>query len=74
MTKEKLELESAFPIMETKDTESVAIGVSKRFYAACAAMQGMLSNSNPDLIMWDEEKVVGYAYKIADELLKQEGL
>ena len=60
-------------------------GMSKRFYAACAAMQGLLSGyySNPDMMkILDkdsmEEKmalstfIVDQSYYIADELLRQE--
>ena len=49
-------------------------GMSKRFYATCAAMQGILSNS-----YWiKSEQSINYkhtvkiAYKMADELLEQE--
>lgn len=49
-------------------------GISKRFYAACAAMQGMLSTKT---IIDGKEKltpksIVTAAYIFADELLKQE--
>ena len=47
-------------------------GMSKRFYAACAAMQGMLANQSVNQI--PDEIVIKTAYKIADELLKQEDL
>ena len=49
-------------------------GMSKRFYAACAAMQGLLSNEsmidnhNLDSIEW----IAKHAIMQADELLKQE--
>lgn len=56
-------------------------GCSKRFYAACAAMQGLLANYNSQ---WRDENtgkitnelipeyVARAAYKFADELLAQE--
>ena len=44
-------------------------GMSKRFYAACAAMQGMLANSNTQGGIID---IVKTSYEFADELLKQE--
>ena len=47
-------------------------GMSKRFYAACAAMQGMLANQSVTHI--PDEIVIKTAYKLADELLKQEQL
>ena len=43
-------------------------GMSKRFYAACAAMRGLLSN--PTIIPSD--KLAEYSFKYVDELLKQE--
>ena len=48
-------------------------GMTKRFYAACAAMQGLLA-SNAFLIYStkDQEKCAELSYKFADELLKQE--
>ena len=73
----KLGQESAFPLIETKDTESVEPGMSKRFYAACAAMNGMLSGDSE--VMFSQIITGNYAkdcikasYKLADELLKQE--
>ena len=47
-------------------------GMSKRFYAACAAMQGLLANPNPDMVRMDAKSVADMAYKHADELLSQE--
>lgn len=53
-------------------------GMSKRFYTACMAMQGLLSN--PNLDEWSihldnvHEKLAQSAYQYADELLKQEQL
>lgn len=50
-------------------------GASKRFYAACAAMQGILANSQ---FMTDckcsPKEIIEYCYEVADELLRQEGL
>jgi hypothetical protein len=56
--------------------------MSKRFYAACAAMQGILANSAAltgaaKSVFSDNEKVeviIKQSYKFADELLKQEKL
>ena len=54
-------------------------GMSKRFYAACMAMQGMLANPNivkpsPSRGNLDEEYIQfsKIAFEYADELLKQE--
>lgn len=71
----KLGQEPAFPnesnaYMQMPD----CFGMSKRFYAACYAMQGVLattSNSNE----WIKPGVLAKrAYEYADELLKQENL
>ena len=47
-------------------------GQSKRFYAACAAMQGLLSNPYPDIIWLDNKVICEMAYMFADKLLTQE--
>ena len=77
--KQKLGQEPAFANgnKNTKDSDGTPNGMSKRFYAACAAMQGLLSNSfvntvlsqNPEV---QNTEIVNKAYAIADELLKQE--
>lgn len=66
---DKLGQEPAFSCV-TGDTSNGYLqeGMSKRFYAACAAMQGILSN--PTIIPSD--KLAEYSFKYADELLKQE--
>ena len=47
-------------------------GMSKRFYAACKAMQGLLASfSDGSPAMWDTD-IVSRAFEIADEMLKQE--
>ena len=47
-------------------------GMSKRFYAACAAMQGMVANQDTRSWAHSYQDVIASAYKHADELLKQE--
>lgn len=47
-------------------------GISKRFYAVCAAMQGILSGTNLSANSFNTMGVVQRAYEVADELLKQE--
>ena len=49
-------------------------GISKRFYAACAAMQGILANPKVELLGKDVITItlIKSSYKLADELLKQE--
>lgn len=88
----KLGQEPAFP---TNDDQYGNIGthtegISKRFYAACAAMQGILSSHKEGLYCDRQEAIpdIGLkerytlnskylaevSYRIADELLKQENL
>jgi hypothetical protein len=70
MEENKLGKEPAFPVEVNVTKPRTTMGISKRFYAACAAMQGCLSNPNVNdhkLDFWVEK-----AYEVADELLKQE--
>lgn len=85
--------EPAFPFTEKQigaygeKYDVVTVGMSKRFYAACAAMQGILSGKHENLqcnrkgdsafpinqtLSYNFEKIAINAFKIADELLKQE--
>ena len=50
-------------------------GSSKRFYAACAAMQGLLGNGKYSDTELDNTipSFIKLCYKCADELLRQEG-
>lgn len=50
----------------------VAKGMSRRFYAACAAMQGILAGNELSKYVLDPVAVIQQAYNYADELLKQE--
>lgn len=47
-------------------------GMSKRFYAACAAMQGNLAN--PNSAFTSIQDCIQTSFMHADELLKQENL
>ena len=47
-------------------------GMSKRFYAACAAMQGILASPNADVQLLNDNQKAEYSFIIADKLLKQE--
>lgn len=68
MMKSKLGQEPAFP-----HPSGMQDGMSKRFYAACAAMQGLLSSSYYNLHDHSaSETYCKKAYLMADELLKQE--
>jgi hypothetical protein len=79
MENEKLKLgtESAFPTSseemydrQEKYPDMKMNGISKRFYVACAAMQGILSNQSVNYISKSDLMAECYAY--ADEFLKQE--
>lgn len=79
MESKKLGQEPAFPTSEFGNTLPINApqqGMSKRFYAACAAMQGILSGMDCQSMVeyrsTDTEGVVSLAYMMADELLKQE--
>lgn len=89
MNKEKLGQEPAFANSETYNPNNMEAngmfspGMSKRFYAACTAMQGLLANTNtarqlsrqlPKSASIDDcyVSVVATAYAMADEILKQE--
>jgi len=82
---EKLGQEPAFP--PSRETQELApscegyhVGMSKRFYAACAAMQGILTNQNLSQNLTKgitnnkdaNAAIINHAYAVADELLKQE--
>ena len=69
MNKEKLGQDAAFP-MDFEQRNDYQFGMSKRFYAACAVMQGLYSN--PAMANRAIEEVIASAYAAADELLKQE--
>lgn len=78
MENKKLGQEPAFPLDGIYALDAIKSnnnGMSKRFYAACAAMQGMLSNSSIKAKLGencDNEIIIKIAYTLADELLKQE--
>lgn len=68
MSKEKLGQSPAFGYAH------IDPGMDKRFYVACAAMQGLLSNPHPNLMTTNHEDIVRLSYIFADEMLKQEKL
>ena len=80
MSNEK-KFEPAFP-MDFEQRNDFQFGMSKRFYAACAVINGLLANENtanqlkavcPNGTVAEANTiVVTTAYLIADELLKQE--
>ena len=85
MENNKLGKEPAFPEFEQSGNPNIwnlYPGMSKRFYAACAAMQGIITNSGfywqgngmENLKGVTSELAAKLAYEYADELLKQENL
>jgi len=69
---DKLGQESAFACVSNDYLQE---GISKRFYAACFAMQGLLASGAINLksfIKPDYNIIIKDSYKLADELLKQE--
>lgn len=84
MNEKKLGQEPAFgSACANEQSHHIETGMSKRFYAACCAMQGFLSNTDfvnelgnrlknePNNNKFNE-CVCRASYMVADELLKQE--
>lgn len=76
----KLGLDSAFPVSDPNTAFAMfnagidPTGMSKRFYAACMAMQGLITTG-----MYTEKGIYNpyigkMSFEIADELLKAEQL
>ena len=74
-------------IYSSNDKSHIDAGMSKRFYAACAAMQGLLAGEHRALTCvksgshtnyggydytYNFQKLIENSYKLSDELLKQE--
>lgn len=80
MKTEKLGYEPAFPNSNEKiamaifNTNGDPTGMSKRFYAACAAMQGLIAGCNVNDGGFDAKWTAKAAFNMANELLKQENL
>jgi hypothetical protein len=77
--KYKIGQDPAFPptreMQELSPTcQGYHVGMNKRFYAACAAMQGLIASGHKDLNDEWYARTIFMAYKFADELLKQENL
>ena len=92
MSEKKLGQESAYPgiLLDTYSGKPCGQehGMSKRFYAACAAMQGILSSHKEGLYCNKQEgaqglgikekqilnvnRLVQLSYRIADEMVEQE--
>jgi hypothetical protein len=75
--KKKLGQTPAFPQEPYSDTTGYYAwnGMSKRFYAACAAAGGIMANVRADpTLPIHFTNIVEDAYIIADELLRQEEL
>ena len=52
--------------------ESISEPISKRFHAACHAIQGLLANTGPNVSTQSIIDIASLSLIIADELLKQE--
>lgn len=79
--KSKSYQKSAFPVGGSKMAEKLIelgmnpFGMDKRFYAACAAMQGILASyAGIKIEEYPINWIAKESYKIADEMLKQENL
>lgn len=74
MNEKKLGQDPAFPGVEAiGDNKIIPFnGMDKRFYAACAAMQGIMAGRNITFDSLHPRRVIEFSYKLADELLKQE--
>ena len=75
MENKKLGQEPAFATsaLLSKEEDIYQAGMSKRFYAACAAMQGsMYVYLGGEVEDYSYEDFAKDCYRIADELLKQE--
>ena len=74
-TKEKLGNEPAFATSELlSGSECVyQLGMSKRFLAACYAMNGIMASSECG-ISYKPQMVAELAYSIADEMLREENV
>lgn len=84
--KKRLGQEPAFPIEEMQNNINDTgisqlvphLGMSKRFYAACMAMQGLLSKhgeySSTNMLGLTPEEAVRKSFLFCDELLAQEYL
>jgi len=80
-TKDKLGQEPVFPIVNsdgfctsfenTQSEDAGAIGINKRFYAACCAMQGLLAAPGTT-INKTMFQIINESFSLADEFLKQE--
>ena len=75
MKKEKLGQEPAFATSceNLQSQETWQSGMSKRFYAACAAMQGLISTGKYTENGAYNPVIGKISFKLADELLRQEG-
>ena len=79
MKEDKLGQEPAFATSAalSANEDLYQSGMSKRFYAACAAMQGFIAmgSTNPnDIRKPDYKNIIIESYAFADELLKRENL
>ena len=80
MTEKKLGQEPAFANESNAYMQMPeCFGMSKRFYAACAAMTGIIASQSFSAMQSGStackaDFIAHWSYEIADELLKQENL
>ena len=78
MENNKLGQEPAYPVSNLEMRGLVGNvdvdGMTKRFYAACMAMQGLLASGNFAEGIAYNPIISKLSFEIADELLKQENL
>lgn len=56
---------------ENQEPLLVDTGLTKREYIATAALQGLLANSNPDFMSFNDESYAKLALEYADALIEQ---
>lgn len=59
------------PLLDLNKDKSGLWGLTKREYFAGLAMQGLLSNPDPDIVNFNEKEIAEIAIECTDELLKQ---
>ncbi len=64
----------AFPIAETKGTESIELGMTLRDYFAAKAMQGYCGGEYTGQSGMPHEQIAEWSFGMADAMLKQREL
>ena len=75
METRKVSNKPAFPNENTISCKRPdCFGISKRFYAACAAMQGLIASTDSEDSFPNPKDIAERSFEFADELLKQENI